>query len=114
MPAYKRILVPVDGSETSNKALAAAVELARDAGGGVRVRHPLEQGAHVASYEYVGQGLSHAREAAVKLLEHAVQSVRTAGVEADAQLVDERGTRLGDAVAQAAREWRADLIVVGT
>jgi hypothetical protein len=34
---YKRILVPVDGSNTSTKALTAALQLARDSGGRVRL-----------------------------------------------------------------------------
>lgn len=36
---YKRILVPVDGSETSNKALTAALQLAREGSGCVRLLH---------------------------------------------------------------------------
>jgi nucleotide-binding universal stress UspA family protein len=40
---YKRILVPVDGSETSNKALTAALQLARDASGRVRLVHVVDE-----------------------------------------------------------------------
>jgi nucleotide-binding universal stress UspA family protein len=39
---------------------------------------------------------------------------RSAGVDADTQLVDRPGLRLGEAVAEEAQKWRADLIVVGT
>jgi nucleotide-binding universal stress UspA family protein len=114
MPAYKRILIPVDGSNTSRKAVLAGLQLARDTGGRIRVLHLLEYAAHVTSYEYVGQVLSHAREAAAKLLEDALEVAKAAGVEADAQLIDDPGQRLGQAVADAAQEWQADLIVVGT
>ena len=40
---YQRILVPVDGSETSKRGLAEAVELARLTGGSVRVMHVLDE-----------------------------------------------------------------------
>lgn len=32
----------------------------------------------------------------------------------DAQLIDDLGPRLGESVARVAREWKADLIVLGT
>ena len=114
MPAYKRILVPLDGSGTSQKALIAALELARDAGGCIRVLHSLEKVAHVVSYEYVGQVLDHAREAAARVVDDALEVARAAGVEADSRLVDAPDQSLGQVVAGAATEWQADLIVVGT
>ncbi|AMO22551.1 universal stress protein [Ramlibacter solisilvae] len=114
MPAYKRILIPVDGSDTSSKALLAALQLARDAGGRVLVLHSLEQATHVISYEYVGQVMNAARDVAAKVLDDAVEVAKAAGVEAESKLIDGKGRRLGQAVADAATEWQADLIVVGT
>ena len=40
---YQRILVPVDGSEAATKALAAALQLGREAGGRVRILHVLDE-----------------------------------------------------------------------
>lgn len=39
---------------------------------------------------------------------------QSAGVQADTLLIDELGERLGQTVANAAKLWNADLIVVGT
>jgi nucleotide-binding universal stress UspA family protein len=39
---------------------------------------------------------------------------RSAGVAAEQQLMEAPGMRLGDTVASEARQWEADLIVVGT
>ena len=39
---------------------------------------------------------------------------KAAGVAAQTKLLDAPGKRLGDSVAEAARAWEADLIVVGT
>jgi nucleotide-binding universal stress UspA family protein len=111
---YKRILVPVDGSPTSDKALAAALQLAREGGGTVRVVHAFDDLAFLSGYEYDGNVLRAARAQADKVLSTAQESAAAAGVTADAKLLETRGSRLGDAVADEARSWQADLVVVGT
>ncbi|MFC5497389.1 universal stress protein [Caenimonas terrae] len=111
---YKRILVPVDGSATSNKALTAALQLARDSGGRVRVLHSLDELAYLSGFEYSGEVIKVARETANKVLADALDVAKAAGVPADQQLVDQPGQRLGQTVADAAQAWEADLVVVGT
>ena len=39
---YQRILIPIDGSEPANKALIAALQMARDSGGIVHLIHVVE------------------------------------------------------------------------
>jgi nucleotide-binding universal stress UspA family protein len=115
---YKRIIVPVDGSPTANKALVAALQLARDSGGRVRLIHVVEELAFVDGYDMyggqTGELLQVMREAGDKVLDAALEIARSAGVEADKQLFDRFGERLGEVVANAARDWNADLIVLGT
>jgi nucleotide-binding universal stress UspA family protein len=114
MPAYKRILVPVDGSDTSTKALVAALQLARDTGARVRVLSVLDELAYFTGYEHSDQVLQAARQESARVLASAVEQAKAAGIEADSALVDEPGQRLGQTVAKAAEDWDADLIVVGT
>ena len=111
---YQRILIPIDGSPTSNKALDAAVRLAREAGGSLRVVHVLDDLASITGYEYRGDLVALARDEGAKILASALSFAKAAGVEADSSLVESAGKRLGDTVAQEAREWKADLVVVGT
>ena len=111
---YKRILVPVDGSPTSHKALTAALQLAREAGGSVRAVHAFDDLVFLTGYEYDGSALRAARAEADKVLGIAQEIAASAGVPADAKLLETRGRRLGDAVADEARAWEADLVVVGT
>lgn len=115
---YKRIIVPVDGSPTANKALVAALQLARDSGGRVRLIHVVEELAFVDGYDMyggqTGELLQVMREAGDKVLDAALEIARSAGVDADKQLFDRFGERLGEVVANAARDWNADLIVLGT
>ncbi len=111
---FKRILVPVDGSDTANKALVTALQLARDSGGRVRLVHSLDELAYLWGYEYRGDTVTLAREHATKVLDAAADMARSAGVAAEQQLMEVPGMRLGDTVASEARQWEADLIVVGT
>jgi nucleotide-binding universal stress UspA family protein len=117
---YKRILVPVDGSDTSNKALLAAVQMATDAGAGARLRvvHVTDESAWLSGYDAYGgaseQIFAALRENGTRVLDDAMALAHAAGIEADQQLFDQLGERLGETVASAAAQWHADLIVVGT
>lgn len=111
---YKRILVPVDGSETSNKAVVAALQLARESGGRVRLVHVLDELAYLSGYEVSGDLLQVAREYALKVLEDTLAMAKSAGVPADTKLAEAPGARIGEVVAAEARSWEADLVVTGT
>lgn len=112
--AYQRILVPVDGSETSNKALTAALQLARESQGSVRLLHVLDELVYVTGFEASGELINVAREGATRVLADATEIAKAAGVKVDSKLVDDIGLRLGETVAKEATEWKADLVVVGT
>lgn len=115
---YKRILVPVDGSDTSTKALVAALQMARESGGRVRLIHVVEEMAYLTGYEqfggYSGELIAVMRETGNKVLNDAMAIAQAAGVEADNLLYDNFGSRLAEVVADAAKQWNADLVVVGT
>jgi nucleotide-binding universal stress UspA family protein len=111
---YKRILVPVDGSETSTRAVVAALQMARETGGRVRLVHALDELAYLSGYEYSADLLKAARDQGSRVLEDAQAMAKSAAVPADSKLVETAGRRLGELVAQEARDWEADLVVVGT
>lgn len=115
---YQRILVPVDGSEPSNRALSTAIGLAKAFGARLRVVHVIEELAYLSGYDqfggYSGELIRAMREAGDKVLADSQAQARAAGVEVDAMLFDQFGERLGETVAKAAQMWNADLIVTGT
>ncbi len=114
---YQRILVPVDGSETANKALVAALQMARDANGQVHLVHVVEGLSPMAADPYgaySGEVIEVMRQSGSKILEDALVLAKAAGVSADTELFDNFGDRLADVVADAATRFRADLVVVGT
>lgn len=115
---FKHILVPVDGSEPSNNALATAISLAKHNGARIRLVHVVDQTTYLMGIDpsgvSAGQLFSALREGAMRILEEGTAAVESAGLAADHLLIDRSGSRLGDAVADAAVQWGADLIVVGT
>lgn len=115
---YKRILVAVDGSPTSSKALATAIGLAQALGGRLRLVHVIEEAAYLSGYDPFGgssgQLLEAMREAGARVLQEGMAIALAAGVEADNMLYDRLGERLGETVAAAAQLWNADLVVTGT
>ncbi len=115
---FKRILIAVDGSETSNKALVAGLQMARDGSASVRLVHAVNDMTYLGGLDPYGAysvdvaGI--VRENGAKVLADATAVVQSAGVESSQALLDEPGTRLGESVAEAARSWNADLVVVGS
>lgn len=114
MRTYRRVLVPVDGSPTSNKALVAALNIARDGDGRVCLLHVVDEVAHLTGFEAGSTILAAVLQAAERVLADAAEIAKSAGVTADVKLADKPGERLGEVVAAEAAQWEADLIVVGT
>jgi nucleotide-binding universal stress UspA family protein len=113
---FKHILVPVDGSEPSNNALATAISLGKETGARIRLVHVIDQSAYLIGDAGVptGELFDALRNGAMQILQEGKAAAEAVGLSADHVLIDRVGTRLGDAVADAAVEWGADLIVVGT
>jgi nucleotide-binding universal stress UspA family protein len=117
---YRRIMVAVDGSATSNKALVAALEMASYSGGRsvLRLVHVLDEMAYLTGFDpygaQSGQLIEMMREAGEKILSDALAVVQAADVPADTLLIDKFGERLGETIAEQAKNWNASLIVVGT
>ena len=114
MPPFQKILVPVDGSSTSNKALDYALKLAQEDHSQVRALHAIDELSYLSSYEYSGELMATARKNGTQVLQNAVLAAQALNVPTDTRLVDLPGQRLGQTVADEAASWGADLVVVGT
>lgn len=114
---YKRILVAVDGSPTSELALDEAIRLTVDQKAQLRIVHALDQVALVLDTPYVLQEfLDAARNAGEEILERAKARAKEGGVDAETRLsgAESFGERIASLVNIEAVEWPADLIVIGT
>lgn len=116
--SYQNILVAVDGSPTSEYALAQATDLARSTGGRIRLLNVMDPLAHISGFErpevYSKEVLPRLKKAAEALLQQARERVAQQGVAVDTLLIENLNARVAQLVVEHASAWGADLIVLGT
>jgi basic amino acid/polyamine antiporter, APA family len=106
--AYERILVPLKIGAIGEEVLATAIRLAEERGSTVRVLHvigvPLDLSLDAPMREAEDRAEASLAEAKLLAAEH--------DVEVEGEIV--RARALGEAIVEMAREWEADLIVMGS
>lgn len=110
---YKRILVPVDGSESSSAALKEALKLAKEQGARICLVHVYERVKHVVTEGVVDLTPSLRRQGE-QLLAEAQGQARKAGVKATVALVAAGSRRIAAVIVEQAAAAGADLITMGT
>lgn len=114
---YQKILVPIDGSETAKLGLDEALRVAKQQHSKLRLIHVVNEAMVMASYEgdtYAGELRDALRESGKIILSEAERQLKDQGVEVETALLEAHGGQAGESIVQDAREWRADLIVLGT
>lgn len=114
---YRRILVPVDGSSCSLKGLAEALKLAAESTARLKLVHVVNElisEPALAPTEYHQDLIDSMRETGQETLARAQAIARQQGADADVSLVETMGGRAADCIVDAAKQWQADLIVMGT
>ncbi len=115
--SYKRILVPVDGSSTSNAGLKEALKLAHARNAKLCLLHIMDEHMLFISPEAapsMGAIMESLRANGTGILKRAAQAALAKGVKAQSALVESRGLRVSDTIVREAKRWRADIIVMGT
>jgi len=114
---YQRILVPVDGSTNAKRALQEAVMLA-DGTAKLHLVYVVEE-SH--SLDPIGYGaidyaalLEAVRQTGKRTLAQALEEVQKSGKTAETSLLEANGERISTMIGSAAKNWKADLIVIGT
>lgn len=115
---YQRILVPIDGSPTSNRGLDEAVRLARLTGATLRLVHVLDELVFATGFEtgatYTYDILPMLKKTGESILTNGAARVAAAGVPVDTLLMECFAQRTSEVVIAQAQTWNADLIVLGT
>jgi len=115
---YQRILIAVDGSDVSSHALRDAIALAQSLHSSLRIVHVVDEVTLNWEGEYANMPeiLESFRESGQRILEKAQIIAREAGMEHEARLLEVQtlGHRISDVILEEAKDWSADLIVVGT
>jgi nucleotide-binding universal stress UspA family protein len=110
---YKRILVPVDGSNASLNGLKEAVGLAKATGARLRILHVVDGIAFVAEHGGFVSDTEVFRKSGEQMLAKIMPRVQQQ-VRADSVVVENVSGRASDTIIDMAKEWRADLIIMGT
>ena len=114
---YERILVPVDGSDASNRGLQEAIRLSKALGGELRLVHIVDDSALALNPE---AGIAAAplvadfAQAGKAVLEDARGVAQAEGLDASVVLHENFSGRVADLIVEEARKWRAEVIVMGT
>jgi len=113
---YQRILVPIDGSPTSERALQEAIKIAE---GKAQLRliyvveqtYPLDaEGYAFIDYDALQEAV---RSTGERALVQAAARVKSSGITAETALLENPGNA-ASVIDEEAIKWKADLIVIGT
>lgn len=114
---YQRILVPVDGSQTSSRGLKEAVRLAKEQHARLCLLHVIDQSVIPAdphSGLYVRTVTDAFRRSGEKVLDHATKMAEAEGLGVESKILENFTARVAETIIEEAHRWRADLIVMGT
>jgi nucleotide-binding universal stress UspA family protein len=113
---YQHILVPVDGSATSERALEEALRLGQQQGAQLELVHVLADIRLMDANSYINYAemKETMKNSGKKILAKAQTVVQEAGMAAGTKLLDANGERIATVIIEEARRWPADLIVIGT
>jgi len=115
---FRKILVPIDGSHTSDLGLKEAIKLARGEKATLCLLHVVDElvlmpdtlGAPI----YVEEMFEALRKGGRKILAKAEAKVRAQGVKMKSVLAEKFGGPVAGVIVMEAKKQRADLIVLGT
>jgi nucleotide-binding universal stress UspA family protein len=116
---YQRILMAVDGSDTSNLALGEAIKLVKEQRAALRLVHVVDEAPIylTADAMYALADFQTAiRDEGKKVLAESAAIARKGGIEAETKFIvlDGLTKRICDAINDEAKVWPTDLIVIGT
>ena len=114
---YGKILVPIDGSETSTRGLNEAIKIAKTQGSQLRLVHIVNEFILDSTYA-PGLYSENLIETLVKggrqVLDTAEKLAQREGVKAEGVLIESIGGVAADLILAQAKHWQPDIIVMGT
>jgi len=113
---FKRIYVPIDNSDISDKVLNEALNLASDKTIKLRIVHAVNLEQITFGIEMVGVAelKDTLLDIAHKLISHAKDVIAKKNIDAEVVLLENYGANLSDLIIDDAKKWNADLFVLGS
>ncbi len=114
---YRRILVPIDGSDTAQRGLEEALALAKGFDSSLVLLHVVEfypmmmEMATATTWEQVTTDL---RAHGQRALDRAHDAAKAAGVASECHIEDAAAARVCDVIVEQAKNHQCELIVMGT
>ncbi|HMT03294.1 MAG TPA: universal stress protein [Burkholderiales bacterium] len=114
---FKKIYTPVDNSDISDKVVQEAIDLAKANGSQLRIAHVVNLEQITFGIEMVG--VAELKDTLIgianKLIDHIKVILKSKGMEnAEVVLLENYGADLASLIADDAKEWGADLFVLGS
>ena len=117
---YQRIMVAIDDSFATSSVLATAINLAKLSGARLAICHALDQTlfaqkmGEIMLSNSVAEIEKNLRGGAQAFVDQAAELARAAGVEVETRIIESEAKQVAEMLAEAASEWHADLLVVGS
>ena len=117
---YKRIMVAVDEGVMTGQVMENAIELARTTGAQMAICHAIDEPilAHLELAMLLpnsaGKTEARLRLGAQGFLGRLLEVALAAGIKAEIKLVESEQKHVSDMLIDAAADWHADLLIVGT
>lgn len=111
---YQHILIPVDGSPTSECALQEALKLAQPENTQLALVFVVENLLNKEGYIIYPELQESIRSKGKKILEEAQKLVQQTGKTAEIKLLEASNEPISSVILAEAKRWPADLIVIGT
>jgi nucleotide-binding universal stress UspA family protein len=114
---YRKILVPVDGSSCSLKGLAEAIKLASVTKARLKLLYVVNElilDPALSPSVYYDRLIESIRDTGNAILANARTVASQQGADVEVELAETIGRRACECIVEAARQWQADLIVMGT
>ncbi len=117
---YQRIMVAIDDSFATSRVLATAIEMAKLSGASLAICHAVDETlfaqkmGEIMLSNSVKSIENNQRGEAQAFVDQAAEVARQAGVAVETRLIASEAKQVADMLAEAASEWRADLLVAGS
>lgn len=113
---YQRILVPIDGSATSEYALDEAIKFAQQQNAQIKLVHVLEDVWYfdTESCSNYSELVDSMKRHGEKILKQAQNKLQQVGIAVEIKLLEARGERIAHVIVTEAKNNFANLIIIGT
>lgn len=113
---FKKIYVPIDNSDLSDKVLTEAIDLVKATGAELRISHVVNLEQITFGIEMVG--VAELKDALLNIGKTLINQVKDKlskeGVNADIKLIENYGSDIASLITEDAKEFGADLFILGS